>query len=145
MSILNFDNTITLEFLNYRLIYNKRFFGDNFFCFRVKYDKNQICLLHFPAWLVSSQPTSCFDHELTFSVANAGQPTSFSIEALYTSIGETPFKNFPLSVVKLWSLVVIWTTASRPPFLLLLKRDKRRKSLKRSWHSLEGRLQSRSK
>jgi len=28
-----------------------------------------------------------------FSVVNAGQPTSFSIEALYTSIGGTPHKN----------------------------------------------------
>jgi len=50
---------------------------------------------------VSSQPTSCFAHELPFSVVNAGQPTSFSIEALYTSIGGIPCKNFPLSVVRL--------------------------------------------
>jgi len=48
---------------------------------------------------VSSQPTL----ELPFTVVNAGQPTSFSIEALYTSIGGTPCKNFPLSVVRLYS------------------------------------------
>ncbi len=47
-----------------------------------------------PCALVSSQPTSCFAHELPFSVANAGRPTSFSIEALYTSIGELPVKKF---------------------------------------------------
>jgi len=49
---------------------------------------------------MSSKPTSCFAHEVPFSVVNAGQPTSFSIEALYTSIGGTPCKNFPLSVVR---------------------------------------------
>jgi len=48
---------------------------------------------------MSSQPTSVFAHELPFSVVNASQPTSFSIEALYTSIGATPCKN--LSVVRL--------------------------------------------
>jgi len=43
-----------------------------------------------PRYLMSSQPTLSFAHELPFPVANAGQPTSFSIEALYTSIGGTP-------------------------------------------------------
>jgi hypothetical protein len=56
-------------------------------------------MLHSLATLVSSQPTL----ELPFTVVNAGQPTSFSIEALYTSIGGTPCKNFPLSVVRLYS------------------------------------------
>jgi len=43
-----------------------------------------------------------YAHELPFSAVIAGQPTSFSIEALYTSIGGTPCKNFPLSVVRLY-------------------------------------------
>jgi len=64
--------------------------------------KKLVCLLHSLAMLVNSQPTSCFAHELPFSVVNAGQPTSFSIEALYTSIGGTPCKNLPLSVVRLY-------------------------------------------
>jgi len=51
---------------------------------------------------VSSQQTSCFAHEQPFSVVNAGQPTSISIEALYTSIGGTPCKHFPSSVVRLY-------------------------------------------
>jgi hypothetical protein len=46
--------------------------------------------------LVSSQPTSCFANELPFSVANAGRPTAFSI-------GGTPCKNFPFSVVRIYS------------------------------------------
>ena len=44
---------------------------------------------------MSSQPTSCSAH---------GQQTSFSIEALYTSIGGSPWKNFPLSVVRIYYL-----------------------------------------
>ena len=68
--------------------------------------KTLICLLHSLAALVSSQPTSCFAHEQPFSVANAGQPTSFSIGALYTSIGGTPCKNFPLSVVRLYFVIL---------------------------------------
>ena len=67
--------------------------------------KTLICLLHSLAALVSSQPTSCFAHEQPFSVANAGQPTSFSIGALYTSIGGTPCKNLPLSVVRIYYYV----------------------------------------
>jgi hypothetical protein len=62
---------------------------------------------------VSSQPTSFFAHELPFSVANAGRPTSFSIEALYTSIGGTPCKNFPLSVVRLYDELSFQTNRSR--------------------------------
>jgi len=42
------------------------------------------------------EPTSCFAHELPFSVVNAGQPTSYSIEALYTSIGGTPVGKFSI-------------------------------------------------
>ncbi len=61
-----------------------------------------VYLLHSLAALVSSQPTSCFAHELPFTVANACRPTSFSIKALYTSIGGTPCKNFPLSVVRIY-------------------------------------------
>jgi len=38
---------------------------------------------------------------LPFEVV-AGRPNEFSIEALYTSIGGTPCKNFPLSVVRLY-------------------------------------------
>jgi hypothetical protein len=45
-----------------------------------------VCLLQSFDELLTSQPTSCFAHELLFSVLNAGQPTSFSIEGLYTSI-----------------------------------------------------------
>ena len=63
--------------------------------------KTLICLLHSLAALVSSQPTSCFAHELPFSVANAGQQTSFSIEALNTSIRGAPCKNFPLTVIRI--------------------------------------------
>ena len=61
----------------------------------------KICLLHSLAMLVSSQPTSCFAHELPFSVANAGRQTTFSIEAHYISTGWTPSKKFPLSVVRI--------------------------------------------
>ncbi len=59
----------------------------------------------FVAGLVSSQPTSCIAHELPFSVANAVQITSISIEALYTLIGETPCNNLTLSVCK--ALIVL--------------------------------------
>ncbi len=41
---------------------------------------------HLSAAHVNSQPPSFFAHEQPFSVAIAGQPTSFSIEALFTSI-----------------------------------------------------------
>ncbi len=68
--------------------------------------KTLICLLHSLAALVSSKPTSCFVHEQPFSVANAGQPTSFSIGALYTSTGGTPCKNLPLSVVRIYYILV---------------------------------------
>jgi hypothetical protein len=64
--------------------------------------KTFIFLLHSLAALVSSQPTLCFAHEQPFSVSNAGQPTSVSIGALYTSIGGTPCKNLPLSVVRIY-------------------------------------------
>jgi hypothetical protein len=40
-----------------------------------------------------------------FLVANSGRPTSFSIQALNTSIGGTPCKNLPLSVVRLYLLI----------------------------------------
>ncbi len=60
---------------------------------------------HYLAMLLSSQPTSCFAHELPFSVVNAGQPNSFSIEALYTSIGESPCKNFPSCKDKIFFLL----------------------------------------
>jgi len=42
-----------------------------------------------------------YAHELPFSVANAGQPTSSSIEALYTSIGGSPCTHFLLIDVKI--------------------------------------------
>jgi len=42
--------------------------------------------------LVSSQPTLFFVGEPPFSVANAGQTASISIEPLYTSIGGVPVK-----------------------------------------------------
>jgi len=42
-----------------------------------------------------------FPHELPFSVVNAGQATSLSIEALYTSIRGTPCKNVPLRVIRI--------------------------------------------
>ncbi len=55
-----------------------------------------------------SQPTLCFSHEPPFSVANAGRPTSFSIEGLYSpQLGGTPCKNLPLSVVRLYELFQI--------------------------------------
>jgi hypothetical protein len=63
--------------------------------------KTLVCLPHSLAVLISSQSTSCFDYEVPFSVANAGWPTSFSIEALYTSIKGTPCKMFPSSVAKI--------------------------------------------
>ncbi len=50
-----------------------------------------VCLLHSLTMLVS----------YFFLVANAGQPTSFLNEALYTSIGGAECKNFPLSVVRI--------------------------------------------
>jgi len=49
--------------------------------------ENEIGVLHTLTTLMSSKPTSCFACEPPFSVSNAGQLTSFSIEALYTSIG----------------------------------------------------------
>ncbi len=64
--------------------------------------KTLVCLLHSPAVLVSLQPTRCFAHGLPFSVLNDGQPTSFSIEALYTSIVGAPCKIFPLIVVRIY-------------------------------------------
>ncbi len=56
----------------------------------------------------NSQPCA-----LLCSVVNAGQPTSFSIEALFTSIGGTNCKNFPLSVVSVWKMLVKLTPAFR--------------------------------
>ncbi len=50
------------------------------------------CLLHSLAAPVSSQPTSCFVHEQPFSVANAGQPTSFQLELCTLQLGELPVK-----------------------------------------------------
>jgi len=58
---------------------------------------------------VSLQPNLCFAHELPFSVVNAGQPTSFSIKALFPSIGGTPCKNYPLSVVRLYYIPLVVT------------------------------------
>jgi hypothetical protein len=64
--------------------------------------KTLIFLLLSFAALVSSQPTLCFAHGLPFTVANAVRPTSFSIWALYTSIGGHTCKNLPLSVVRIY-------------------------------------------
>jgi hypothetical protein len=44
--------------------------------------------------ILTTATLPCYAHELPFSVKNAGQPTSFSIEALYTPIGGIPYKNF---------------------------------------------------
>jgi len=42
--------------------------------------------------LVSSQPASCFAHELPFSVVNAGQQPHFQLKLCTTQLGELPIK-----------------------------------------------------
>jgi len=59
-----------------------------------------------------SQPTSCFADEPPFPVANAVWPISFSVRALYTSIGELPVK---IECCKQYCTQGRWLGAQAPP------------------------------
>jgi hypothetical protein len=53
-----------------------------------------VCLLHSLATLVSSQPTSCFAHELPFSVAKQAGKLRFQLKLCKSPLGEFPIKIF---------------------------------------------------